>query len=53
MITENHFHHDAAVKSTQSAMTDEKIPAIFEAAFTEDDVRIRVDILERAPESMS
>ena len=49
LISEDHFHHEVAVKSTQSAMNDEGIPAIFEAAFTEDDVRIRVDILERAP----
>lgn len=48
LITEDHFHHKAAVESTLTAMADENVPAIFEAAFIEDDVRIRVDILERA-----
>lgn len=39
--------HDAAVKETQQYLSDKKISAIFEAAFTFDNIRIRVDILER------
>ncbi|UCE83442.1 MAG: DUF2779 domain-containing protein [Deltaproteobacteria bacterium] len=47
LIEEDHLHHAEAVKSTLAAMRDPGIPAIFEAAFFHDDVRIRVDILER------
>lgn len=47
LVEEDHFHHTEAVQSTLTAMDDPRIPAIFEAAFFHDDVRIRVDILER------
>jgi len=39
--------HRAAVLRTYSLMCDSSVPAIFEAAFEYDGVRIRVDILER------
>jgi len=39
--------HAAAVRETQTLMADESVPAIFEAAFEHEGVRIRVDILER------
>ena len=39
--------HDAAVEETQQYLSDKKISAIFEAAFTFNNIRIRVDILER------
>jgi len=39
--------HAAAVRETRALMADESIPAIFEAAFEFEGVRIRVDILER------
>jgi predicted RecB family nuclease len=48
LIEENHRHHDEAVQTTAAAMDAPEIPAIFEAAFFHDGVRIRVDILERA-----
>jgi hypothetical protein len=48
LIQENHLHHEEAVQSTRAAMKkDPKLQAIFEAAFLHDDVRVRVDILER------
>ena len=46
-ITEDYLHHREAVKTTETAMADGTVPAIFEGAFVHDDVRIRVDILER------
>jgi predicted RecB family nuclease len=49
MVEEDHLHHAEAVARTRGLMDDSNIPAIFEAAFTYQDVRIRVDILERQP----
>lgn len=40
--------HSIAVQHTRLAMAQPGIPALFEAAFTHKDVRVRVDILERA-----
>lgn len=39
--------HVAALRQTRLLMADESVPAIFEAAFEHEGVRIRVDILER------
>ena len=47
LIEEDHLQHSAAVQSTLAAIDNPEIPAIFEAAFVHDDVRIRVDILRR------
>ena len=47
LIEEGHLQHSEAVQSTLKAMDNSEIPAIFEAAFVCDGVRIRVDILER------
>jgi predicted RecB family nuclease len=47
LIEEDHLHHTEAVQTTLRAINDPNIPAIFEAAFSHNDVRIRVDILER------
>lgn len=49
LIEEDHLHHEAAVESTLEAMADSAVPALFEAGFVHDDVRIRVDVLERLP----
>lgn len=49
LIDEDYMHHREAVLHTGKAMEDASIKAIFEAAFQEDGVRIRVDILERLP----
>ncbi len=46
-ITEDHLHHREAVASTRAAMEDPGVPALYEAAFVHDSVRIRVDVLER------
>jgi predicted RecB family nuclease len=47
LIEEDHLHHARAVETTVAAMNNPDVPAVFEAAFTHDDVRIRVDVLER------
>jgi hypothetical protein len=46
-IEEDHLHHDEAVQRTLAVMSNPKVKAIYEAGFTYDGVRIRVDILER------
>ena len=45
LIEEDHLHHREAVESTQAAMADPGVPAIYEAGFVHDSVRIRVDVL--------
>jgi hypothetical protein len=46
-IEEGYRHHVKAEKSTHNAMSKKNVAAIYEAAFTYDNIRIRVDILER------
>ena len=46
-IEEGYRHHVKAEKSTRNAMSKKNVAAIYEAAFTYDNIRIRVDILER------
>ena len=46
-VSEDYMHHPEAQKTTESAITNPDVPAIFEGAFVFDDIRIRVDILER------
>ena len=48
LVHEDHFHHDAAVSSTDMALGNTALPAVYEAAFLHDDVRMRVDLLRRA-----
>ena len=50
LVDEPAFNHDQAVARTQKLLARADVPAIYEAAFTEDDVRIRVDILARGAE---
>jgi hypothetical protein len=47
LIEEDYLHHNKAVMATKEAMNEPAIPAIFEAAFLYDGVRIRADIIER------
>ena len=47
-IQEDHLHHEDAVRRTARALRDPSVPSIYEAAFTFEDVRVRVDILSRA-----
>jgi len=46
-IEEDYLHHEEAEKSTLKAMNNKNVAAIYEAAFTYDRIRIRVDILEK------
>jgi hypothetical protein len=47
LIDAPYYQHKQAVQSTLKAIQDPGVKAIYEAAFAYDDVRIRVDILER------
>ena len=47
-IVDDYLHHDDAVASTERALSGPSIPAIYEAGFVYDDIRIRADILSRA-----
>ena len=47
LVDEEPWRHAEAVARTAALMIDERVPAIFEAAFEYDDIRIRVDVLER------
>jgi len=47
LIEEDHLHHREAVVSTATAVADASVPAIYEAGFVYDSVRIRVDVLQR------
>ena len=44
LIEEDHLHHTEAVQATRAALAS-GVPAIFEAAFTHDNVKVRVDVL--------
>ena len=48
LVEDDQWHHTEAAQATRAAINDPDIPAIFEAAFFNNDVRIRVDILERS-----
>ncbi len=50
LIDEPFYRHDAAVSRTKQLLEGSEASALFEAAFTEDGVRIRVDILARSPD---
>ena len=47
-IVQDHFHLDEAEAATKAAMKDPKVAAIYEAAISHDDIRIRVDVLARS-----
>ncbi len=47
-IEEDPQLHDQAVRQTACALADPRTPAIYEAAFTHGEIRVRVDILSRA-----
>ena len=47
LITEEPWQHAEAVAHTAALMDDARVPAIFEAAFEYDGIRIRVDVMER------
>jgi hypothetical protein len=47
LVSEKPWEHAAAVVRTATLMNDGRVPAIFEAAFEHDGIRIRVDVMER------
>jgi len=47
LVTEDHTQHTAAEERTRKLLADPSVPAIFEAAFTHDNIRVRADILHR------
>ena len=49
LVDEGPDLHDRAVERTRELMEKSAAPAIFEAAFTFDRIRVRADILERLP----
>jgi hypothetical protein len=46
-IDEEPWQHAEAVARTAALLANTRVPAIFEAAFEYDDIRIRVDVMER------
>lgn len=49
LVEEGPLEHARAVERTKELMADPKVPSIFEAAFTVDRIKVRVDVLERQP----
>ena len=47
LVSEAPWEHAEAVARTAALMEDARVPAIFEAAFEYDGIRIRVDVMER------
>jgi predicted RecB family nuclease len=52
LVSEDHLHHAEAEETTRRALADPAVPAIYEAAFTWGDVRIRADVLVRAADDL-
>jgi hypothetical protein len=49
LVDEDYLHHREAVTRTRALLDGPDVPALYEAAFTEDSIRIRADILVRRP----
>ena len=47
LLDEDYRHHREATTRTRRLLQDSTVPVLYEAAFTADDIRIRVDILVR------
>src|SRR5258705_13819490 len=47
LVDEDHLHHDEAIARTRALLSDPAVPAIYEAAFTWEGIRIRADLLVR------
>jgi hypothetical protein len=47
LVAEEYWRHTEAMRRTRELLGDPNVPAIFEAAFEHEGVRIRVDALER------
>ena len=50
LVEETYLEHDQAVETTQDLLEDCEIPSLYEAAFTFDGIRTRVDVLKRTSE---
>lgn len=48
LMDQDHLRIDEAVASTKALLADTSVPAIYEAGFEFDDIRVRTDILARA-----
>ncbi len=48
LVESDHFHHKESVEITAQLIEDKSVPAIFEAGFFYDHVKIRVDVLQRS-----
>jgi hypothetical protein len=49
LLSKDHLAHREAVFRTSALMADKNVPAIFEGAFSFEDIYVRVDILQRLP----
>ena len=47
LVSEDYLALDSAVQKTQTLVSDDAVPSIYEAAFTFDGIRTRFDILQR------
>jgi len=47
LVESDHLHHEESVEITKTLINDKSVPAIFEAGFLFDDIRVRVDVLKR------
>ncbi len=47
LVTEDYMHHADAVQHTTELLLRDDVDVLFEAAFTAEDIRVRVDILTR------
>ena len=47
LVEEDYTAHDSAARKTQSLASDDAVPSIYEAAFTFEGIRTRVDVLQR------
>ena len=48
LIEEQYFEHPQAVRSTQTLLFDVSVPALYEPAFTFQNIRTRIDVLVRS-----
>ena len=47
LVAEAYWDHERAIGHTRKLMADPNVPAVFEGAFTHDNVGIRADVLQR------
>ena len=52
LIAQDHMHHKEAAAQTAEMLKDRTVPALYEAGFLYDDVRVRADIVVRVDKGM-